>query len=434
MTIEIELKFIATAVTAKQLPTILAAWPHQHQPARRLTNTYFETADNQLRCWDMGLRIRGDGDHYEMTLKTAGNTVGGLYQRPEYNIELTQPVLNIHLFPTHVWPQGSDVDDLQQRLVPLFGTHYQREIWNVLYRGSEIEVALDQGDVVAGDRREPLREIELELKKGQREDLMALAFELGNMGGLHLGNKSKAARGYALAQQHAAEAVRPFPILKYPVKATIEQGMQSALLLALEHWQYHDTIWLRGDHNDEACTEITCALDTLRQIFVLFGGLVPRKASSALRQQLTVIEAMLADDRSDAAQCCYTPAWVQAQLMLTDWLIAARWRQSTDEKAGLKLQGSFKRFADIMLGRVAAELKKTFKQVAQFSEYQDKSVRLRHDLTMIPLLAGAYEDNVVASWLSPWQMLLTAIQQQEQTALQHLSQQAVQQKAFWLTC
>lgn len=76
MTIEIELKFIATPQAAEKLAQTLAAWPHQHHAARELTNIYYETDDNQLRRWDMGLRIRGVDQRYEMTLKTAGKTLG----------------------------------------------------------------------------------------------------------------------------------------------------------------------------------------------------------------------------------------------------------------------------------------------------------------------------------------------------------------------
>ena len=95
MTIEIELKFIATPQAAGKLAELLSTLPHQHQAARELTNIYFETDDNQLRRWDMGLRIRGVDQRYEMTLKAAGQTLGGLHQRPEYNVELSEPVLDI---------------------------------------------------------------------------------------------------------------------------------------------------------------------------------------------------------------------------------------------------------------------------------------------------------------------------------------------------
>lgn len=118
MTIEIELKFIATPQAAGKLAELLSTLPHQHQAARELTNIYFETDDNQLRRWDMGLRIRGVDQRYEMTLKAAGQTLGGLHQRPEHNVELSEPVLDIARLPAEIWPQGTDVAALQPRLQP----------------------------------------------------------------------------------------------------------------------------------------------------------------------------------------------------------------------------------------------------------------------------------------------------------------------------
>ncbi len=69
MTVEIELKFIASAQAAAGLSAQLAAWPHQHTAPQKLTNIYYETADNFLRRHDIGLRIRGCNQQYEMTIK-----------------------------------------------------------------------------------------------------------------------------------------------------------------------------------------------------------------------------------------------------------------------------------------------------------------------------------------------------------------------------
>ncbi|WP_274873785.1 inorganic triphosphatase, partial [Serratia marcescens] len=83
---------------------------------QKLTNIYFETADNFLRSHDMGLRIRGFDDRYEMTIKTAGKVVGGLHQRPEYNVAIAEPQLALAQFPADIWPQDCDIAALQQAL------------------------------------------------------------------------------------------------------------------------------------------------------------------------------------------------------------------------------------------------------------------------------------------------------------------------------
>ncbi len=430
MTIEIELKFIATSQAADRLGSQLAAWPHQHSAPIALTNIYYETPDNQLRRWDMGLRIRGIDERYEMTLKTAGQTIGGLHQRPEYNVELTRPELEIARLPAEIWPEGCDIGALQQQLKPLFTTHFVRERWLVSYGASEIEVALDRGDISAEGLSEPLHEIELELKQGALADVLALAAELGKAGGLRLGSLSKAARGYWLAQGKPLQPVRPLPLLQVKPKATIEEGMQAAFSLALRHWQYHEELWLRGEA--AAQDAILDALETARQAFALFGALVPRKASSALRRQLTALFEELEQKQPDAQSLCYSPLWLDAQLSLTGWLSSAGWRPFTTAKNAERLQGSFKRFADIMLGRVAADLKETFGTIRQHNEYQDKAVRLTRQLLAVHLLAGAYPAAEVEGWLQAWQQLAQAIYSRRQHELDALCRQALRQPAFWL--
>ncbi|MTD27767.1 CYTH domain-containing protein [Erwinia sorbitola] len=429
MTIEIELKFIAAPEAAAKIANKLNAWPLQYTAGQSLTNIYYETADSQLRRWDMGLRIRGFGDRYEMTLKTAGQTIGGLHQRPEYNVALEKPELDIQQLPAEVWPAGTDLAMLQQQLNALFSTHFVREKWVVTYLQSEIEVAYDCGDISSGDLSEPLREVELELKSGQRDDLLAFAAELATIEGLRLGSLSKAARGYALAQGNQPRPLRPVPLLKVKPKATVEEGMRAAFLLALSQWQYHEELWLRG--NTGALNEVKDALEVLRQTFSLYGALVPRKASSELRQKLTLLEEALLDEAPDAQKICFSPLWLETQLALTNWIATERWRQFVDQKADAKLQGSFKRFSDIMLGRIAADLKETFAHLNHSGEYQDKLTRLHRQVLAVHLLAGAYDAATVNGWLLVWKQLREAIVEHQEVWLDAHRQQALKQPAFW---
>jgi triphosphatase len=430
MTIEIELKFIATPQAAEKLAEKLAAWPHQHFAARELTNIYYETDDNQLRRWDMGLRIRGVDQRYEMTLKAAGKTVGGLHQRPEYNVDITEPQLDIARLPAEIWPEGTDVAALQSRLQPLFTTHFQREAWLVQFGDSEIEVAFDRGDVSAGEFSEPLYEVELELKSGQRADMLNFAETLIAMGGLRLGSLSKAARGYQLAQGNLPRPLRALPLQKIAAKASVEQGMVNAMTAALNHWQYHEEVWLRG--NAAAKASVIEALETLRQAFSLFGALVPRKASSDLRQKLTRQEELLAEEDINAETACFSLISVEAQLALTHWLVESQWQNWLDEKNKTKLQGSFKRFSDIMLSRISADLKETFVDVQLFNEFQDKATRLNRQLLAVNLLAGAYPAEEVNSWQEGWLELQHAIRIKQNHGLMQLVTLAIKPAPFWL--
>lgn len=172
---EIELKFIVNPQNVDALRSHLHTLTTEHVAPEKLLNVYYETPDNWLRGHDMGLRIRGVGERYEMTMKIAGQVVGGLHQRPEYNIDLERPELDLTRFPAEVWPEGGLPDDLAARVSPLFSTDFEREKWLVNVGDSRIEIALDRGEVKAGEFQEPICELELELLSGERDDVLKLA-------------------------------------------------------------------------------------------------------------------------------------------------------------------------------------------------------------------------------------------------------------------
>ena len=74
---EIELKFIVNPQNVDALRSHLHTLTTEHVAPEKLLNVYYETPDNWLRGHDMGLRIRGVGERYEMTMKIAGQVVAG---------------------------------------------------------------------------------------------------------------------------------------------------------------------------------------------------------------------------------------------------------------------------------------------------------------------------------------------------------------------
>ncbi|MCT6981066.1 CYTH domain-containing protein, partial [Salmonella enterica subsp. enterica serovar Oranienburg] len=74
-----------------------------------------------------------------------------LHQRPEYNIALSTPELDLALFPAEVWPDGKLPTELASQVQPLFSTDFYREKWCLDVDGSRIEIALDLGEVKAGE-------------------------------------------------------------------------------------------------------------------------------------------------------------------------------------------------------------------------------------------------------------------------------------------
>lgn len=425
---EIELKFIVNHDAVNALRDHLNTLGGEHHAPSPLLNIYYETGDKWLRGHDMGLRIRGENGRYEMTMKIAGRVTGGLHQRPEYNVSLNEPTLDLTQFPSEVWPNGELPADLISRVQPLFSTDFEREKWLLTVDGSQIEIALDLGEVKAGELAEPICELELELLSGDTRAVLKLANQLVNQAGLRQGSLSKAARGYHLAQGNPPREIKPTAVLKAPAKASVQHGLEAALELALAQWQYHEELWVRG--NKAAKADVLSAMGLVRHTLMLFGGIVPRKASAHLRDLLSQSEATIASAVS-AETAVYTIQTAMAKLALTEWLVTKAWQPFLDAKAQAKMADSFKRFADIHLSRTAAELKSVFGQPLG-DRYRDQLPRLRRDIDTVLLLAGYYDATVVQAWLENWQGLLHAIATGQHIEIEHFRNEANNQEPFWL--
>lgn len=425
---EIELKFIVEKDCVDALRQHLQTLSGEHHEPVQLLNIYYETPDNWLRRHDMGLRIRGANGRYEMTMKIAGRVVGGLHQRPEYNIDINQPELELERFPAEVWPNGELPSTLAAEVQPLFSTDFWREKWLVTEGKSRIEIALDLGEVKAGEYQEPICELELELLEGETNDVLKLARKLVSQSGLRQGSLSKAARGYHLAAGNAPRALKETPVLRVAPKASVEQGMEAALELALSQWQYHEELWVRNVKNAKA--HVLAAIGLVRHTLMLFGGIVPRKASAHLRDLLTQTETLMLSDVS-AQTAIYSPQTAAAKLALTEFLVTRGWRTFLDAKAQTKIAENFKRFADIHLSRHAAELKTTFAYPLG-DQYGDQLIRLTRNIDCMLLLSGAYDDVKTQAWLENWQGLKHAIETRQHIEIEHFRNEAISQEPFWL--
>lgn len=209
MEYEIELKLLTNEkageiIEKKLLPQLNAK---VIQDTLKLTNHYFDTPNATLRQHKIGLRIRGNNKTFEQTLKTAGHSIGGLHQRPEYNVQLDEKkkhnvnVPDLRLFPLSAWPTTIDVDDLQHKITTLFTTHFERKIYLLEFSdGDIVELVWDLGEVRSGDKSVPICEIELELKKGSTRALFDIAKRVVSLLPTSIGMHSKAALGYKLLE------------------------------------------------------------------------------------------------------------------------------------------------------------------------------------------------------------------------------------------
>ena len=203
MGIEIEIKLLIEKIDIASAEKVILEFDNStYITEQQLVNQYFDTEIQQLRQWDMGLRIRQASDHKEQTIKTSGQIIDGLHKRPEYNVDIDSKVERplLSMFPCHIWPDDADLIKIQDQLNVLFETNFLRKKWHVIHDGSKIEVVLDLGKIMANGYETEISEIELELLDGNERALKALADELSQKISVLPGTDSKAKRGYKLME------------------------------------------------------------------------------------------------------------------------------------------------------------------------------------------------------------------------------------------
>jgi inorganic triphosphatase YgiF len=164
-----------------------------------LVNTYYDTPKGELAAAGMALRLRRRDDKLLQTLKTRGGGSGGLSTRGEWEWDVPGPGLDLTGLAELSALSELDADVLS-RLVPRFTTDFHRRAWQLALDDARIELALDQGEIRAGEQAVGIRELELELKAGEPAALWVLAEALAERVPLRPADTSKAARGGALLE------------------------------------------------------------------------------------------------------------------------------------------------------------------------------------------------------------------------------------------
>ena len=178
---------------------------------KHLVNSYYDTPDQVLRKHDMTVRVRWDGTGFVQTLKQKGESGKGLTVRGEWEWPLSGPDMDLSLVPLDLLPVS--LRARMEALRPVFRTDFERTLWLLCipagslsssHPPAKVELALDQGEIIAGAGprvlREEILEIELELLEGIPDILFTISKKLGKEIRLKPFDVSKAERGYRLIE------------------------------------------------------------------------------------------------------------------------------------------------------------------------------------------------------------------------------------------
>jgi inorganic triphosphatase YgiF len=161
---------------------------------------YYDTPALALRKAKLAFRVRKEGAAWVATVKGGGSSVGGLHRRQEWNVRIGGCKANIEVFAGS--SIGTKLRELvgREELQAVLITRFERQ--SLLVRtqaGDEIEVAADKGMIIAGEKKESILEVELELKAGRVEALDELGARLRREFPLEPEPASKYYRGLLLA-------------------------------------------------------------------------------------------------------------------------------------------------------------------------------------------------------------------------------------------
>jgi len=347
---ELEFKL---AVPASRVSAIMTELNEDH-PAKStvLQAHYFDTPDDRLAAAGLSLRLRQHGGRWFQTLKMKGKH--GNLHRAEHEVAVDAPPGSkmplIDLRRHHGTTAGRAASEALAQagghaggnalgLVARYGTRVVRTSRQISFRKSLIELALDQGHIVAGDQRIPVCELEMELKQGHPSALAALARRWLKRHGLWLLAEAKADRGRRLAQGQSAPSATKAQPVKLDAEATTADAMARTVVAnCLSHILPNAAAVAEGSVDADHVHQLRVGLRRLRTALQELAELSSDMPTRVERPIAQVFRAL--GTHRDQAQVidAITPRLIEAGARGTAW--AGRTDEPVD-LAGLVRQPAF---------------------------------------------------------------------------------------------
>jgi len=302
---EIELKFQLPDASRRAVDAAVRAADSRRT---HLQAIYFETPDGRLAAAGLALRLRKEGRRWVQTLKAAGPNA---MQRFEHEVALTGAMS----VPAGAVPgadplrhAGTPVGDrlaaalaarqgeaAPPRLAALYRTDIWRRARTLRAAGGSVELAFDSGEIVAGSRRWPVCELEIELVRGRPLAVIDVARRWVRRHGLWLDVRSKAERGDRLARDATPVPAVKAGALRLARETSADVALQAVIANCLQQILPNASEIAGGKWNDEHVHQLRVGLRRLRSALRFFDGWTARIEPSwderlaALFRQLGVV-------------------------------------------------------------------------------------------------------------------------------------------------
>ncbi|WP_196594399.1 CYTH domain-containing protein [Pectinatus sottacetonis] len=160
---------------------------------------YYDTTDMFLFKHNLTYRVRRENNNYIATIKGKNNSNTFLTDRLEINHKVSSITPDISPFINN-FPTMADTL-LLKTFQPIVTNNFCRQKSILFFNGTKIELAIDIGFIYAADKQLPICELELELKKGYKKDLISLTELIKAKLGLKISKESKFYRGIKIIRK-----------------------------------------------------------------------------------------------------------------------------------------------------------------------------------------------------------------------------------------
>lgn len=385
--VEVELKLSLDTAAARKLRrhpllhSLCDAGPRR----RKLYSIYFDTPDLDLRRRGVTLRLRRQEGGWVQTLKGGGQVHAGLHQRVEWETPASAGIPDLDAIRASDWAKEF-TPGLFAQLRPVFVTDFWRTAWLLEPRpGEQVELALDQGEIVADGDREIISEIELELKSGGAGQLFELALALQAGLPMRLEGRSKAERGYWLYRANPLQPRRATAPGLSP-EMDVNGAFKALFWEGLSHLQENEEGALQ-ETGPEFLHQMRVAVRRLRVALGLFSFAAPKAGFQHLLGELhwlmsqlgpardwdvlwddllpaaisglggemgtdrllPGVESARRDGRVKAVDALQSGRYTRLLLLFAGWIAAEAWKENASESDLEGLSAPIKAFAAPLL-------------------------------------------------------------------------------------
>jgi inorganic triphosphatase YgiF len=251
-----------------------------------LRSVYWDTPDLALHRRGIGLRLRDAARGRVQTVKGPVDASAGLFERREDEAPVagSEPDLAAVADTALRDALHAETTDRGLALAPVVETQVRRTERRLLRGDAEIAFCLDVGEVRTARGAQPIREVELELVRGEPAVLFELALELLERAPLRPATLGKAERGFALLTGEAAAPSKARALQVAP-DVTLDQLLAAAFGEGLRQVSANAAPAERGV-DPEGVHQLRVGARRLRSLLSLFREALPAEPAALLREEL----------------------------------------------------------------------------------------------------------------------------------------------------